>query len=427
MRRTVLLLLPAFALIASACSDSVHSTTSTAAPSTTSLAGTSPPSSTTSTTAPVSTTSAATTVTTSPAPTTTAAPVPLPDITLSLIEVGAGFTRPVFVTAPPGDERLFVVQQDGRIELLHGGERRGTFLDLSDLVAFGGEQGLLGLAFHPGYPADGRFYVDYTDRRGTTVVAEYRVSADPDRADPGSGRVLLAVEQPASNHNGGMLAFGPDGLLYIGMGDGGGAGDPYGNGQDTDSLLGSILRLDVAGDPYAIPPDNPYADGGGAAEVWAKGLRNPWRFSFDLGLIYIADVGQAAREEINVADIGLGGQNFGWPVMEGAHCFRADDCDRTGLTLPILEYGHTGGDCSVTGGYVYRGRAIPELTGTYFYGDYCSGRIASFRGDSAGLDEERDWTDSLGRVAGLTSFGIDGAGEMYLTSEGGVVYRLVRG
>jgi glucose/arabinose dehydrogenase len=419
MHRIALLLLPALALIAPACSDSGSTTTSPAGSSSTSPV--------TSSTSPSSTTSVATTVTTSPAPTTTTAPVPLADITLSLTEIAAGFTRPVFVAAPPGDERLFVVQQDGRIELLRDGERLGTFLDLSDLVSFGGEQGLLGLAFHPDYPADGRFYVDYTNRRGDTVVAEYRVSGDPDRADPESGRVLLTAEQPASNHNGGMIAFGPDGLLYVGMGDGGGAGDPYDSGQDAGSLLGSILRLDVAGDPYAIPPDNPYADGGGAAEVWAKGLRNPWRFSFDLGLVYIADVGQDSWEEINVADVAVPGQNFGWPLMEGGHCFRVDDCDPTRVILPILEYGHTGGDCSVTGGYVYRGRAIPELAGAYFYGDYCSGRIASFRGDRDGIYEQHDWSDSLGRVPGLTSFGIDGTGEIYLTSEAGAVYRLERG
>ena len=225
-------------------------------------------------------------------------------------------------TAPPGDDRLFVVEQDGHIQVLRDGVRLGAFLDLSSLVSSGGERGLLGLAFSPSYPADPRFYVDYTDLQGDTVVAEYRVSADPDRADPASARVLLTVDQPYRNHNGGMVAFGPDGYLYIGMGDGGSAGDPERNGQDPASRLGSILRISVDGDPYTVPP-NPWASEGGAAEVWAKGLRNPWRFSFDGDLLYIGDVGQDAWEEIDIAHIDSWRLNFGWSVMEGTHCYRA--------------------------------------------------------------------------------------------------------
>jgi len=426
MRRPALLFLPVLTLIAAACSDPGAATTSQPAPTTT---ATSPP--TVTTVSPTTTTAGLPTSTTAPAePSTTSSttlPRPLADIELALVEVASGLSTPLFVAAPPGDDRLFVVEQGGRIRLLRGGELIGTFLDLTGEISYGGEQGLLGLAFHPGYPDDGRFYVDYTDRQGDTVIAEYRVSADPDAAEPGSRRVLLTVDQPAANHNGGMIAFGPDGYLYIGLGDGGGAGDPYSTGQDPAALLGSILRIDVEGDPYAIPPDNPYSAGGGAPEVWAKGLRNPWRFSFDGEMVYIADVGQDAWEEIDVAPLGSRGLNFGWSVTEGSHCYRAEGCDTAPFHLPELEYGHTGGNCSVTGGYVYRGQAMPELAGAYFYGDYCSGMIASFRRDPEGIYETRVWSDAFGPVPGLTSFGLDGAGELYLTTADGSVYRLERG
>ena len=416
MRALALLL--ASALIGAACSTAGEPTTTLPGPTST-------------TTLPASSTSSSTTTpgatTTASSTTTTIAPKPLADIDLAFTEVASGLTAPLFVAAPPGDDRLFVVEQDGHILLLRGGEVTGTFLDLSDSIAYGGEQGLLGLAFHPDYPGDGRFYVDYTDRAGDTVVAEYRVSADPDAADPESRRVLLTVDQPAANHNGGMIAFGPDGYLYIGLGDGGGAGDPFANGQDPEALLGSILRIDVEGDPYSIPPDNPYAAGGGAPEVWAKGLRNPWRFSFDGELIYIGDVGQDKWEEIDVARVASRSLNFGWSVTEGSHCYRAEGCDTSVFHLPELEYGHTGGNCSITGGYVYRGSAIPELAGAYFYGDYCSGMIGSFRRGPEGIQETRIWSETLGPVPGLTSFGLDGAGELYFTSADGSLYRLDRG
>jgi len=420
VRRLALLLFPALTLLAAACAG--PETTNTTLPELT----TAPP--TTGATASSTTTTLATTTSTEASTTTSVtAPTPLGELELSLIEVASGLGAPVFVTAPPGDDRLFVVEQGGRIQLLRDGERLGTFLDLSGVVSSGGEQGLLGLAFHPAYAGNGLFYVDYTDGDGDTVVAEYRVTGNPDAADPASARVLLTVAQPAANHNGGMIAFGPDGYLHIGLGDGGGAGDPYATGQDPASLLGSILRIDVAGDPYAIPPNNPYATGGGAPEVWAKGLRNPWRFSFDGELIYIGDVGQGSWEEINIAHIDSRGLNFGWSITEGNHCYRAEGCDLGSFQLPDLEYGHTAGNCSVTGGYVYRGEAIPELDGSYFYGDYCSGMIASFRRDPEGIYEMRDWSDSLGRAPGLTSFGLDGAGEIYVTTAGGSVYRLDRG
>jgi glucose/arabinose dehydrogenase len=358
--------------------------------------------------------------------TTTTEPIPAGEINLALEEAAGGLSRPVFLTAPAGDDRLFVVEQTGRIQVLRGGTRLGAFLDLSPLISTGGERGLLGMAFHPAYPADPRFYVNYTDRAGDTVVAEYRVSADPNRADPTSARILLTVDQPFENHNGGMLAFGPDGYLYIGMGDGGGAGDPGGNGQDPASLLGSLLRIGVDGDPYTVP-DNGWSEIGGAPEVWAKGLRNPWRFSFDGDLLYLADVGQRDREEIDIAHADSRLLDFGWNVMEGSLCFRAQECAQEGRLLPVLEYPHENGNCSVTGGYVYRGQDVPELAGTYFYGDYCSGMVASFRHDLEGIYALTDWTESLGAVPGLTSFGVDGRGELYLVAHSGTIYRLVRG
>jgi len=421
----------AIALLAAACSTPAVTTSSlptfTTAPEgpagstiTTAAAPTSLPGGATTTTA-APTTAAPTTPTT-----TTTEPTPVDDITLALAEVANGFARPVFLTAPAGDDRLFVVEQEGRIQVLRGGTRLGTFLDIATLVSTGGERGLLGMAFHPAYPADPRFYVNYTNRAGPTVVAEYRASADPNRADPGSGRVMLTIDQPYENHNGGMLAFGPDGYLYVGMGDGGSAGDPDGNGQDPASLLGSLLRIAVDDVPYSVP-DNGWGERGGAPEVWAKGLRNPWRFSFDGDLLYLADVGQRNWEEINIAHIDSRLLDFGWNVMEGSQCFRADECDRRGRVLPVLEYAHEEGNCSVTGGYVYRGSALPELNGTYFYGDYCSGMIASFRHDLEGLYRLTDWTETLGAVPGLTSFGVDGRGELYLVAHSGTIYRLVRG
>jgi glucose/arabinose dehydrogenase len=416
MFRSIAILI-AVLLLAAACSDNGTAETTTFMADT----STTNPSSTTE----VPATTGAPTTTTGPATTsTTAAALPLSDIDLTLVEVASGFTQPVFVDSPAGDDRLFVVDQAGTVEVLNDGER-ATFLDISSKVHFEREQGLLGLAFHPDFAQNGRFFVDYTDTGGTTIIEEYLVSGtDPDVADPEPARVVLTVEQPAANHNGGMLAFGPDGYLYIALGDGGGAGDRYGNGQNTETLLGTILRFDVDDDPYSIPADNVFANGEGAPEIWAYGLRNPWRFSFDSDLIYIADVGQGLWEEIDVADISSTGLNFGWPLMEGNHCFAVDNCDPSGLELPVLEYGHNNGDCSVTGGYVYRGAAIPELHGAYFYGDYCSGRLASFRFGDGGIVEERDWTSTLGAVPWLTSFGTDADGELYLMSTDGRVLRI---
>ena len=274
---------------------------------------------------------------------------------LELELVTGGLDAPLFLTAPPGDDRLFVLEQPGTIRIIDGGVLQSEpFLDLRDRVLDGGERGLLGLAFHPGYAANGAFFVNYTDTDGDTRVERYVVSADPDVADPASARLVLAIDQPFSNHNGGMLAFAPDGTLWIGTGDGGGAGDPDENGQDLSSLLRKILRIDVdGGSPYAVPADNPFASGSDARpEIWALGLRNPWRFSFDApsGDVYVADVGQNTFEEINRVPADRAGVNYGWNVMEGAHCFAAQSCDATGLEPPILESDH-GEGCSVTGGY----------------------------------------------------------------------------
>jgi glucose/arabinose dehydrogenase len=338
------------------------------------------------------------------------------------------FEQPVLVTAPTGDGRLFIVDQPGVIWIVQEGDAlQQPFLDIRDIVDFGGEQGLLGLAFHPDYASNGRFFINHTDRNGDTRVAEYRVSSDPNRADPESGTTLISIADPAGNHNGGWLDFGPDGYLYIANGDGGGGGDPYQNGQNPNGLFAKILRIDVnSGSPYGIPPDNPFAGGGGQPEAFILGLRNPWRVSFDGNDIYIADVGQNAWEEVHVVTTGDGGANLGWNIMEGAHCYGAANCDTTGLVMPVYEYPHSQGACSITGGYVYRGSAIPEIQGHYFFGDYCAGFVRSFRHDNGAATELIDWTVQMGNVGNITSFGRDAAGELYITSTNGRVYKIVR-
>lgn len=338
--------------------------------------------------------------------------------------------RPVFATHAGDDSgRLFVVEQGGTIAIVRGGQRVAQpFLDITALVdSSGSEQGLLGLAFDPRYRENGRFFVYYTAQNGDNTLARYQVSRAPDAADPASATILFAQKDPAPNHNGGMLAFGPDGYLYVGLGDGGSAGDPWGNGQNRATLLGKILRLDVdRGAPYAIPADNPWPDGSDArAEVWAYGLRNPWRFSFDraTGDLYIADVGQNQYEEIDMQPAGArGGLNYGWNTREGMHCFGSDTCPADGMVDPVAEYTHDEG-CSVTGGYVYRGAALPQLAGAYIYGDYCSGTIWALRRDAAGA-----WQSSrlLASNASISSFGEDQAGELYLTDLGSHgLYRFV--
>ncbi|MGH2979874.1 MAG: PQQ-dependent sugar dehydrogenase [Solirubrobacterales bacterium] len=339
------------------------------------------------------------------------------------------FRDPLYVTAPPGDRRrVFIVEQSGRIVLLLGGKRvRRPFLNLSGEVTAGGEQGLLSMAFAPDYRRSGRFYVYFTDRNGDQRVQEFRRSSgSPNRADKSTRRQLLLMADPYPNHNGGLLLFGPDGLLYIGTGDGGSAGDPENRAQNLDSLLGKILRIDpraAGSSPYRSPNSNPFVGRGGRNEIYAYGLRNPWRFSFDRrnGNLYIGDVGQNAVEEIDFARRGgARGRNYGWSCFEGRRRFE-ESRNCPGASPPVHTYGRSGGECSVTGGVVVRDPALPALAGRYVYGDYCAGRIRSLRvrrGRATG-----DRAHNL-RVAELSSFGEDARGRVYATSLNGPVYRL---
>lgn len=401
--------------------------TPTESPSPTGADGTAPagPSPTRGRTAPGSPTTTSPTAA-SPAPTgpATGQP-PVESVRLTLEPVGGSFDAPLYVTAPPRQAgTIYVVEQVGRVQVVRGGEQT-TFLDITDRVAAGGERGLLGMAFHPRYPADARVFVHYSDSGGDTVLAEVTVPGGGLQADVASLTPILTHPQPAGNHNGGMVAFGPDGMLYLGLGDGGGAGDTFGHGQRPDTLLGTILRLDVAQrGRYRVPADNPFAGGGGAPEVWAYGLRNPWRFAFHDGALYVADVGQNAWEEISVVAADRGGLNFGWPVLEGSRCFRSAGCDPSGMVLPVLEY-PLDGACAVVGGFVYDGQAIPGLRGQYLYGDLCAGFVRSFRLAGGQAVDERDWTGQLGAQPRLTSFGRDAAGELYLTRQSGEVARIV--
>jgi glucose/arabinose dehydrogenase len=348
-------------------------------------------------------------------------------VTLRLERFASDLSKPLFVThAGDGSGRVFVVEKGGTIRTVPDGD---LFLDIRDRVGSeGSEQGLLGLAFHPRFEENGYFYVNYTNRDGDTVVARYTAPGDHARGDPESEQVVLTQDQPAANHNGGMLAFGPDGYLYIGLGDGGGAGDTYDNGQNPDTFLAKILRIDVnAGgeQPYAVPPDNPFVGREGTRpEIWATGLRNPWRFSFDRGTgdLYIGDVGQASYEWVEYQPAGSrGGQNYGWPITEGSHCYREEGCDRDGLTPPVAEYTHEQGQ-AITGGYVYRGSRYPRLRGAYIFGDYGSGRLWTLARDAAGRWVMTEMADT---EHSISSFGEDEAGELYLTDlQEGTVYRV---
>ncbi len=352
-------------------------------------------------------------------------------VPVALRQVAAGLAFPLFLTSPPGDPRLFIVQKGGAIRVVKDGALLpAPFLALTGRVSTGSEQGLLGLAFPPDYATSGRFHVHYTDPAGDTRVSGFLVSPDPDVADPASETLVLALDQPFANHNGGHLAFGPDGYLYVALGDGGSSGDPQDRGQALDDLFGSLLRIDPAGgSPYAVPADNPFAASAGARpEIWSYGLRNPWRFSFDrlTGDLWIGDVGQNRWEEVNHAPAAEGagrGLNFGWRRMEGRHCFETGSCDQSGLTLPVLEYDH-GSGCSVTGGYVYRGAEIPELQGHYFYADFCRGFVRSLRLEADTVAEEADWP-GLRPGGGIPSFGEDAAGELYLLVSDGRVLKIV--
>ncbi len=366
-------------------------------------------------------------------PAATAAPTPpaSPAATIGLAAAVADLESPLFAGhAGDGSGRLFVLEQAGRIRVIRDGRLvPAPYLDISDRVRAGGEQGLLGLAFAPTFATDGRLFVNYTDGNGDTVVSEF-LAPDPaaDRADPASERVLLLIDQPFANHNGGALAIGPDGLLWIATGDGGSGGDPQGNGQRLDTLLGKLLRIDprpAGGAPYGIPADNPFAGSADArGETWAYGLRNPWRFSFDraTGDLWIGDVGQGSLEEVNRWPAGSpAGPNFGWNTMEASACFEpAEGCVTDGLVLPVAEYGHDRG-CSITGGYVYRGTAVPGLAGTYLYADYCSGTIWGLDASAA----QPTPRVLLEAGANIVSFGEDEAGELYVVDLGGRVLQVV--
>ena len=351
-------------------------------------------------------------------------------IRLTTEEVAHGLENPVYVTAPIGDDRLFIVEQPGRIRIVQNGRLiERPFLDIRNKVGFGGERGLLSFAFHPRYKTNGFFFVNYTNKSGDTRVERYTVSpGDPSVADPASAKLIIGIDQPYANHNGGHNIFGPDGMLYIGMGDGGSQRDPHGNGQNRNVLLGKILRIDVdRGDPYGVPPNNPYANGGGRREIWALGVRNPWRLAFDsaAGRIYIADVGQDRYEEINIAAATSAGLNYGWNVMDGNECFRNSTCAKSSFTQPALVYEHSDGGCSIIGGFVYRGRRIPEIRGQYFYSDWCKSWLRSITFDNGRASEPRQWLD--GGLGSIVSFGEDGQGELYICSSNGRVYRIIKG
>ena len=350
-----------------------------------------------------------------------------PAIEIRRVFADLDFTRPVFLThAGDGSDRIFVVEQPGRIQVFANDENLAAelFLDIASKVNSGpNEAGLLSVAFHPSYAENGRFFVYYTSGSLVSRLAEFAVAPEGNRADPASEQILLEVAQPAGNHNGGQLAFGPDGKLYVGLGDGGGSGDRFGNGQNRGTLLGSILRLDIDTAPgsYTIPSDNPFAgnDHGWREEIWAWGLRNPWRFSFDrlTGQLWTGDVGQNAWEEVDLVEPG---QNYGWNTMEGFHCYRpATDCDRDGLTLPVVEYGHAEGQ-SITGGYVYRGpQAL--LQGLYLYGDFVSRRIWGLRYDRGEVVTNEQLVIA---PSGISSFGEDENGEVYVIGLDGTLYVL---
>lgn len=354
--------------------------------------------------------------------------------------IGQGLSSPVLVTHAPGDRsRLYIVQQNGTVRVAQGGALTGVFANFGPKLTSGGERGLLGFAFHPQFAQNGRVFVHYSSRAsanpgtkdGDTVIAE--LSATPDVGDVASLKTLMTVSQPQANHNGGSIEFSPvDGFLYIALGDGGGGGDKHGstgNGQKLDTMLGKLLRVDVSTVGTAVPAASNPSIPGAYPEIWSYGLRNPYRISFDMctGDRYLADVGQNAHEEIDVeAASSPGGLNYGWRIMEGNACFDpSSNCDKTGLTMPVTTYDQVQGNCSVTGGYVYRGAAMPGLRGRYFYGDYCSGRIWSFVYSGGAATDPIDHTAEL-KSAGtpISGFGQDADGEVYVVSYGGAVYRI---
>jgi glucose/arabinose dehydrogenase len=354
-----------------------------------------------------------------------------PTVDLKFGKVIDGLDRPVaMLDSDDGTGRFFVVEQPGRVVLLKDGKLLAQpFLDISTRVGTGSEQGLLSIALHPDFAKNGEFFIDYTDTGGNSQIERWTVSkGNVNVADPASAVTLLTVDQPYANHNGGLLLFGPDGKLYIGFGDGGSQGDPHGNGQNLDVLLGKILRIDVdttTGDlPYGIPADNPFAKKEGArGEIWVYGVRNPWRFSFDkkTGDLFIGDAGQDTYEEADFAPAGTGGLNFGWNIVEAAACYQADSCDKSGITPPFFFYSHSDGGCSITGGYIYRGTAIDSLAGVYLAADYCSGSLWEVHLDGKG------GSNVSGPIStGMTpsSFAQDSSGELYIIDLQGAIYKI---
>ncbi|MGI8477635.1 MAG: PQQ-dependent sugar dehydrogenase [Thermomicrobiales bacterium] len=363
-----------------------------------------------------------------------AAPFDPATFTVGLTKVVDGLSKPVqMVDSGDGSGRSFVVEQGGAVRVFAKGALAAEpFLDIGARVTSGSEQGLLSIALHPDFAANGVFFIDYTDLAGNTQIERWALAKDaPDRADPASATTVLSVDQPFPNHNGGLLLFGPDGKLYIGLGDGGSGGDPNGNGQNPGTLLGSILRIDVDaaadGKPHGIPADNSFVgDAKACPEVWAYGLRNPWRFSFDraTGDLLIGDVGQGQYEEVDLNPAGKGGLDFGWNIMEGSHCYKAESCDESGLRKPIVDYSHDDGGCSVTGGYVYRAAAIPALQGVYLYADYCSGLLWGIGKDA---DGHRRASDPVKTDLSVSSFAEDGDGGLYVIDLKGAIYAIAAG
>jgi len=345
--------------------------------------------------------------------------------------IASGLSGPVYVTQPLADtSRLFIVERPGRIRVMHHGTLLVTpFLDITSSVSSVGERGLLSMAFHPNYSHNGQFFVYYTDLNGAVTIARYAVSADSNVAAPSSAQTIISIPHSFTNHNGGQVGFGPDGYLYLAPGDGGTGGA---NGQDTTVLLGKVLRIDVnATSPYVVPATNPFVGRLPARpEIWAYGLRNPWRFSFDrlTGDLYVADAGESAWEEVDFQFAGnSGGQDYGWNIMEGAHCFNPPTgCATAGLTLPVFEYSHGLNDanCVIIGGYVYRGQRLPILSGRYFFADFCAGWIHSIRVQGGVVVDLQDHTPQFGTLSSINSFGEDALGELYLTVQSGNVYRI---
>jgi glucose/arabinose dehydrogenase len=339
--------------------------------------------------------------------------------------VVSGLIQPVHLAAPPGDERLFVVQLGGVIRIIEDGALLpAPFLDISAKVSIGGERGLLSMAFDPQFATNRRFYVSYTDVDGHSVVERYLASAaDPDLADPASAEFIIGVDQPDAVHNGGHILFGPDGHLYVAMGDG---GQSSAASRDRTNLLGMLLRIDVRGAaPYLIPADNPYvAHASFRPEIWAYGLRNPWRIAFDVpsSRLYIADVGQDVSEEINIEPVGSAGLDYGWDVMEGDDCYLAATCATAGKVLPKHSYGHEDGRCSISGGEVYRGDAMPDLRGYYFYADLCQDGVRTLRFANGTVTDHRLWP--VGDLGLIVSFGRGGDGELYVVSITGSIHKL---